>query len=67
MAIEKNAASPAASLMNAPGASGIVGERLADIAIEVERLCGVVRAAAPQLDFNDEPSLFAATLNNNAR
>ena len=67
MAVEKDAASPAASLMTAPGASGIAPERLADIAIEVERLCGVVRAAAAQIDFNDEPSLFAATLNNKAR
>ena len=67
MALEKDAASPAASLMNAPGTSGIAPGRLADIAIEVERLCGVVRTAAPQLDFNDEPSLFAATLNNKAR
>jgi hypothetical protein len=67
MAVEKGAASPATSLMNAPGAAGIAPARLADIAIEVERLCGVVRAAAPQLDFNDEPSLFAATLNNKAR
>ncbi|MGB9368516.1 MAG: hypothetical protein WCE79_21140 [Xanthobacteraceae bacterium] len=67
MAAEKSAASPATSLMNGPAASGIAAERLADIAIEVERLCGVVRAAAPQLTFDDEPSLFAATLNNNAR
>jgi hypothetical protein len=67
MAVEKGAASPATTLMSAPGASGIAPARLADIAIEVERLCGVVRAAAPQLDFNDEPSLFAATLNNKAR
>ena len=67
MAIEKNAASPAASLMQAPGASGIAAERLADIAVEVERLSGVVRAAAPQLSFNDEPSFHAATLNNKAR
>ena len=67
MSAENNAASPATSLMKGPGASGIALERLADIAVEVERLCGVVRAAAPQLDFNDEPSLFAATLNNNAR
>ena len=67
MAAEKDAASPATTLMNAPGASGIAAERLADIAIEVERLCGVVRAASPQLSFNDEPSLFAATLNNKAR
>jgi hypothetical protein len=67
MALEKSAASPAASLMNAPGAAGIAPERLPDIAVEVERLSGVVRAAAPQLDFNDEPSLFAATLNNKAR
>ena len=28
---------------------------------------GVVRASAPQLSFNDEPSFFAATLNNNTR
>jgi hypothetical protein len=67
MIAEKNAASPATSLMNGPGAAGIAPERLADVAIEVERLTGVVRAAAPQLDFNDEPSLFAATLNNKAR
>jgi len=67
MAAENPAATPAASLMNAPGASGIVGERLADIAIEVERLAGVVRAAAPQLDFNDEPSLFAETLGKHGR
>jgi len=67
MGAEKSAHSPAASLMHAPGASGIAPERLADIAIEVERLSGVVRRAAPQLDFNDEPSVFAATLNNKAR
>jgi hypothetical protein len=67
MAAEKSAASPATSLMQAPGTSGIAPERLADVAIEVQRLCGVVRAAAPQLSFNDEPSAFAATLNNKAR
>lgn len=67
MANEKSAASPATSLMQAPGASGIAADRLADIATEVERLSGVVRAAAPQLSFNDEPSLFAATLNKRAR
>jgi hypothetical protein len=67
MAVEKSAASPAASLMNGPGAAGIVQPRLADIAIEVERLAGVVRAAAPQLKFEDEPSAFAATLDNRAR
>jgi hypothetical protein len=67
MATETSTASPAASLLNAPGASGIAPERLPDIAVEVERLSGVVRAQAPQLDFNDEPSLFAATLNNKAR
>jgi len=67
MAVEKDAASPATSLMSGPGASGIAAERLGDIAIEVERLTGVVRAAAPQLDFNDEPSLFAATLSDKAR
>jgi hypothetical protein len=66
MADEKSAASPAASLLKAPGAVGIAPERLPDIAVEVERLSGVVRAAAPQLGFNDEPSLFAATLNNKA-
>jgi hypothetical protein len=67
MTDEKSAASPAASLMSAPGASGIAAERLPDIAIEVERLSGVVRAQVPQLDFNDEPSAFAATLNNKAQ
>ena len=67
MADEKSAASPATSLMNAPGAPGLAPERLGDIAIEVERLSGVVRAEIPQLDFNDEPSGFAATLNNKAR
>ena len=67
MAVEKDAASPATSLMKAPGASGIAPARIADIAIEVERLCGVVRASAPQLGFDDEPSLFSSTLNNKAR
>ena len=67
MAVEKSAASPAASLMNAPGAAGIAPQRLGDIAIEVERLSGITRAAASQLSFNDEPSLFAATLTNTAR
>ncbi|MEJ0076897.1 MAG: hypothetical protein WDO17_15915 [Alphaproteobacteria bacterium] len=67
MAAEKSAATPATSLMQAPGASGIAPARLADIAIEVERLCGVVRAAAPHLSFNAEPSAFAATLDNKAR
>jgi len=67
MAAENSAAWPATSLMNGPGAAGMAPERVADIATEVARLCGVVRAAAPQLDFNDEPSLFAATLNNRAR
>jgi len=67
MTAENGAASPATSLMNAPGAAGIAPERLPDIAIEVERLSGVVRAATPQLGFDDEPSRFAATLNNNAR
>ena len=67
MADKTDAASPATSLMNAPGATGIAPERLPDIAVEVERLSGVVRAEIAQLDFNDEPSLFAATLNNNAR
>ena len=64
---DKNAASPATSLMNGPGAPRIAPERLPDIAIEVERLCGAVRAAADQLAFDDEPSFFAATLNNRAR
>ena len=67
MAFQESAASPATSPMQAPGTSGIAPERLTDIAIEVERLCRVVRAAAPQLAFNDEPSAFAATLNNKAR
>ncbi|TMJ04058.1 MAG: hypothetical protein E6G97_07650 [Alphaproteobacteria bacterium] len=67
MAAENGPASPATSLMKAPGTSGITPQRLADIAIEVDRLCGVVRASAPQLSFNDEPSYFAATLNNTAR
>ena len=67
MAAKDSAASPATSLMTGPGAAGIAPERLADIAIEVDRLCGVVRASAPQLSFNDEPSFFAATLNNKAQ
>ena len=67
MAVEKSAASPAASLMNGPGAAGIAQHRLADIAIEVGRLSGVVQAALPQLKFEDEPSLFAATLDYRAR
>ena len=38
MADEKSAASPAASLMNAPGAAGIAVERLGNIAIEVTQM-----------------------------
>ena len=64
---EKISASPASSLMNGPGAAAIASDRLPDIAIEVERLCGAVRTATDQLAFSDEPSLFAATLNNRAR
>jgi len=59
--------SPAVSLMTGPGASEIPSERLADIAIEVERLCGAVRRAVPVLAFEHEPSLFAATLAKGAR
>jgi hypothetical protein len=64
---QKSVASPATSLMAGPAAAAIAPERLADIAIEVGRLCGAVRAVAGQLAFNDEPSLFAATLNKKAR
>lgn len=67
MSGKNDAASPATSLMKSPGAARIAPERLPAIAIEVERLCGAVRAAAPQLAFDDEPGLFAATLNNRAR
>jgi hypothetical protein len=67
MSADKGAASPAASLMTAPGTSHISPQRLPDIAIEVARLSGAVRAAAPALDFSDEPSFFAATLSNKAR
>jgi hypothetical protein len=67
MAAENNAASPATNLIKASGTSGVTPERLADISVEIERLCGAVRAAAPQLSFNDEPGFFAATLNNKAR
>ena len=64
---KESAASPATSLMTAPGAAGVAPERLPDIAIEVERLCGAVRAAVPQLAFGDEPSSFAAALHSRAR
>ena len=64
---KKSAASPATSLITAPGTARVAPERLSDIAIEVERLCGAVRAAAPQLAFSDEPSFFAKTLNSGAR
>jgi len=67
MVVGKSTISPATSLMKAPGASHIGPERLQHIAIEVERLCGVVRAATPLLEFSDEPSIFAATLNSRAR
>lgn len=66
MAIDKSAASTATTLLRVPGTAGIAPERLPDIAIEVERLCGAVRAAAPALGFDHEPSFFAATLNNRA-
>jgi len=67
MSDDQNSASPATSLMTGPAALNIAKARLPDIAIEVERLCGAVRTAAGQLAFNDEPSLFAATLSNRAR
>ena len=50
---KESAASPAMSLMRGPGARRVTPERLTDIAIEVDRLCGMVRASAPQLSFND--------------
>ena len=62
MPADRGAGSPATSLMNAPGTSHISAERVADIAIEVERLTGFVRGEAPQLSFNDEPGNFAALL-----
>jgi hypothetical protein len=50
------------TLMAAPGTSAIASPRLDDIAIEVERLCGAVRGAAPLLSFGDEPSAFRALI-----
>lgn len=67
MTVEKNAASPATTLIMGPGTSAIASERIPDIAIEVERLCGAVRAAASGIGFDDEPGYFAEMLNNKAR
>jgi hypothetical protein len=50
--------------MNAPGASAITPARVGDIAVEVTRLCGAVRGAAPLLAFSDEPGDFRALLDN---
>jgi hypothetical protein len=36
--------------------------RSAELAADVERHNAAIRAAAPQLDFNDEPARFAALL-----
>jgi hypothetical protein len=64
--METDSTSPAVALMTGPGTAG-TAQRLADIAIEVKRLCGAVRSAAPALGFDDEPGGFAATLNQRAR
>jgi hypothetical protein len=53
---------PADTLMNAPGTSAITPARVGDIAVEVTRLCGAVRASAHLLAFSDEPSDFRALL-----
>jgi hypothetical protein len=67
MVVEKSAASPATTLLTGPGTSAIASERIPDIAIEVERLCDAVRAAASGIGFGDEPGYFAVMLNNKAR
>jgi hypothetical protein len=64
--MKNDATSPTATLMTGPGTAG-TSERLPDIAIEVERLCGAVRRAAPALAFEDEPSHFATILSKRAR
>jgi hypothetical protein len=53
---------PADTLMNAPGASAITPARVSDIAVEITRLCGAVRASAHLLAFIDEPGDFRALL-----
>ena len=58
---------PADAMMSAPGTASMPPARLADIAIEVDRLCGAVRRAAPLLAFGDEPSDFRALLERCAR
>ncbi len=67
MPAERESASPAESMMTAPGTSGIAPRRIPDIAVEVRRLSGAVRVALPQLAFGDEPSDFAALLERAAR
>lgn len=67
MSGEKKSASPAESMMTAPGTSGIAARRIPDIAVEVRRLSGAVRGALPQLTFDDAPSDFAALLERAAR
>jgi hypothetical protein len=67
MAVEKSAASSATAPIKGPGTSAIASERIPDIAIEVERLCDAVRAAATGIRFSDEPGYFSVMLNNKAR
>jgi hypothetical protein len=51
-----------------PSGSSVIGpERLQDIAIEAERLCGAVRRSASAVTFNDEPSQFRILLDRRAR
>ena len=51
----------------AQGSSTSGSERVQEIAIEVERLCGAVRRSASAITFNDEPSQFRILLERKAR
>lgn len=53
---------PADTLMHARGTSAITPARVSDIAVEVARLCGSVRASAHLLAFSDEPGDFRVVL-----
>jgi hypothetical protein len=51
----------------AQGSSTSGPERVQEIAIEVERLCGAVRRSASAIAFNDEPCQFRILLERKAR
>lgn len=60
----KSSLPPAA---RSPGSPAVKPERVREIAIEVERLCGAIRSSRSAITFNDEPSQYRIMLERKAR